>query len=209
MKTPVEVINIALARLNSDPISSLTEQTDLAKKIRPVWGITLETFLTAHEWSFAKKEDVPAALVLPANDNPSYRHAFALPQDCLKLRNVTRQGEKFRPFGQTRPARPGVRYEVMRYGDDRKQAIFTDVPEIAIEYTSSAAILDDFSPDALDALAFKVAYELSLNLAGATNRVQEMIQRYQVALALAMQNDVKTRETPRIGGHDYSDARRI
>lgn len=209
MKTPVHIVNIALARLDRDPMTSMSEPADMARKVRPVWQLVLETFLTEHEWSFAKKEDVPARLVLPDSDNPSYRYAFALPQDCLKMRKVTRSGEKYRLFGQTRPARPGVGYEVMRYGDDRKQAIFTDAQEIAIEYTSSAAILDDFSPDALDALAFKVAYELSLNVSGATARAQEMIQRHQMALTAAIKNDAKTRETPRINGHDYSDARRI
>ena len=79
--------------------------------------------------------------------------------------------------------------------------------DVVVEYTSGAAPLDDFSPDALDALASKLAAELCLNLKDATGRAQEMIQRYQVALSAAKQNDVPKTERRFMNGFEYSDIR--
>lgn len=206
MLTETDVANLALSRLSIDPIISITENTDRAKKVRPVWPVVFKTFLTAHEWSFAKKFDRPARLSLPANDPLPYRYAFAIPEDMVKLRSVMAP-ERRRLFGIVRPERREVMYEVMRYADTRKQAIFTESADIVIEYTSSATILDDFSPDAIDALASKLAAEVSLNMKNATERAQQLIQRYQMSLETAIRNDVKTTETRHMNGLEYSDIR--
>lgn len=206
MLTETDVANLALARLSFEPIVSIAEKTDRAKMVRPVWPVVLRTFLAAHDWSFAKREVKPARLALTNDGTIPYRYAYAFPDDMVKLRSV-RRATAIRWFGLARPERPEVAYEVMRYSDARQQAIFTDAADVVVEYTSGAAPLDDFSPDALDALASKLAAELCLNLKDATGRAQEMIQRYQVALSAAKQNDVPKTERRFMNGFEYSDIR--
>lgn len=205
MITETDIVNIALARLSIEPIASLAGD-GVAKQVRPVWPVVFRTFLTEHEWSFAAKFDNPARLALPVNDGLPYRYGYALPEDCLKLRNVTVPG-RWRWFGMARRERFSVEYEVMRYGDSRKQAVFTEWEAVRLEYTSDRANLDDFSPEAVDALSYKLAIEITLNAQKATQRAQELIQRYTVALDLAKRNDAKTTDARRLGGYDYSDAR--
>lgn len=208
MLTETDVANLALARLSDDPIVDIAEKTDRAKAVRPVWPVVFKTFLTAHEWSFAKKFDQPARLTLSASDPLPYPYAFAVPEDMLKMRGVYTK-ESVWLFGQSRPRRPGVIYEVMRYADARRMAIFTDCPDIVIEYTSSATLLDDFTPDALDAIASKLAAELCLNLNNASSRAQELLQRYQYSLEIAKRNDVKSTEPQYMNGFEYSDIRQV
>lgn len=206
MLTETDIANIALARLSDDPIVDIGENSDRAKAVRSVWPVVLKTFLTAHEWSFAKKFDRPARLNLPVNDPIPYAYAFAVPEDMLKIRGVY-MPHFILGMGISRPARPEVMYEVMRYADSRRMAIFTNADDVVVEYTSNATLLDDFSPDAVDALACKLAAELCLNLKNASARAQEMIQRYQFALEAAMRNDVKSTEQRFMNGYEYSDIR--
>ena len=207
MLTETDVANLALARVGLDPIVNIAENTDRAKMVRPVWPVVLKTFLAAHDWSFAKRETRPARLAIPSGEPMPYRFAYAFPDDLVKLRAV-RLASAARLFGMARPSRRDAVYEVMRYDADRKQAIFTDAEDAVVEYTSRAAPLDDYSPDAIDALACKLAVEICLNLENATARAREMIQRHEVAFAAAKLNDVPKMEPRRMNGFEYSDIRR-
>lgn len=209
MDSKTAIANVALARLSITPLASISENTDRAKKVRPVWDTTLATFLAEHEWSFAAAFAMPAKILLDSNKAYSYRNAFALPQDLIKLRKVTTADDRRLHMGMAVPDRRPVLFEVMRYDPERKQAIFTNADAIAVEYTTSAANLDDFSAEARDALACKLAVEIALNMKDATRRAQELIQRYEVALSRAMVNDSKTRSPRQLNGYDYTDARLI
>lgn len=208
MLTETEVANRALARLDLSPISSLEDDSPLAKKVRPVWGIVFASVLTAHDWSFARKYDRPARLATEFPEHFPYPYAFALPEDCLKVRNVIGQPTTIYSIGRLRHIEQ-AKYEVSRYGDARKQAIFADNENVVVCYTSGKTLLDDFSPDALDVLILKLAIDVALNVKNATQRVSELVQRYQVSLDAAIRNDLKSSSNPSIHGHEYSLARRF
>lgn len=207
MIVATDIANLALAQLDLDPIQSIDENSDKAKKVRPVWQTALETFLAAHEWSFAKRIVRPAELAIDAASFMPYRYAFALPENLVKLRALTRP-EKGRLFGRGRLEQPGVQYEVARYGGQRKQAIFTDCSDIVVEFTTSDVQLDDFSPEARAALASLLASEICLNMRNNSSRANELLQRYSVALETAKKNDAQSgREPVRMSGFHYTDAR--
>jgi hypothetical protein len=87
-----EVANLALGRLGvSLSIVDLdTENSTQAKIIRRHYKISLETLLERHGWNFATKY---APLLLQANDpNLGFSYQYALPADCLILREIAADG---------------------------------------------------------------------------------------------------------------------
>jgi hypothetical protein len=192
MFTDVEVANVALAKLTKDPIVSLTENTDRAKMIRPVFPVVFRRFLTTYDWSFATRQIKLPQLSLAPDVSMPHENGFALPADFMKLQKVL-------PFF--------AKYRVMRYANNKTPALFTNEPAIAIRYTSSAALIGDFSPAAVDALSCLLAVELALNLENGTQRAELLIQRYQDAFAAARRDDIKSRNAEEMGGHDYTASR--
>jgi hypothetical protein len=84
MSAKFNIINLALRRLGTDPISSIGEDTENYRKVDDIYKINLMSLLRAHPWNFAKKE---VALSLSA-DVPvldDYTYIFDLPTDYLRL----------------------------------------------------------------------------------------------------------------------------
>jgi len=195
--TETEIANLALARLNQDPIVSLEDGSDRGKKVRTIYPAAIATFLAAHEWQFARRIDIPARLDI---EPKAYQFAYALPEDCIKLISVSMR-EKARSFGERDSRRAPVPYEMI--GD----VVWTDCDRVCLEITTNRVAVSDFPAYATDALAFRVAAELSLVLKNSTARMQEMTQQYQMALSLAIKNDSKNVSVKRLGGVHYADAR--
>ncbi len=194
MFNEVDVANNALAKLSKDPIASLTENTDRAKMVRPVFPVVFRRFLTVYDWSFATRQSkLPQLSFAPEQDvSAPYENAFALPADFMKLQQVLPSFAKYR---------------VMRYANDKAPALFTNEPAVVIRYTSSAALVGDFLPAAVDALSCLLAVELTLNMDNSTQRAELLIQRYQDAFAAARRDDIKSKNVEKMGGHDYTAAR--
>ncbi len=202
MSTDIEIANLALARLSMESIASLTDGTDRAKKVRPVFLPVFRRFLTMHDWSFATRQIPLKLLAFPEEQiiSAPHRNAFALPADYVKM-------QAFFPNGMRHPAPTDFPYRVMRYANDRPQALFTDADSVEIRYTSSAALIGDFSPAAADALACLLAVELTLNIKNSTERAEMLIQRYQDALRSAIRDDIKSKSVEKMPGHGYTAAR--
>ena len=207
MLTPVDVANYALATNDLEPIASIDEASDRAKLIKPIWKPVFETFLAEHSWSFARTLASPARLAPDSKDPEPFRYAYALPEDCIKLVNVTSR-ETVRTFGDPRPKRPQIPYEVRRVGE-RGRAILANAENIVVEYVSNKTRIDDLTPQAFEALALRLAIEISLNLKNNNARAQVLLQRYQTALGAALVAEDTTSDRPRLGGSHYSDARII
>lgn len=82
----LSVCNQALAELPDAPIAALDEKSLQARECGRVYDACLAGLLEAHEWSFANKRVVLAAL---ANDRPNeWLYAYALPTDMGTPRSV-------------------------------------------------------------------------------------------------------------------------
>ena len=205
MLTPTDVANYALAANDLEPIASIDEASDRAKLIKPIWKPVFETFLAEHSWSFARALSSPARLAPDSKDPEPFRYAYALPEDCIKLVNVTLPAA-FRIYGDPVPKLPQIPYEVRRLGE-RGRAILANEENIIVEYVSNRTRIDDFTPQAYEALALKLAFEISLNIKNNNARAQVLLQRHQAALGAALVAEDATRDRPRLGGCHYSDAR--
>lgn len=199
MISPVHVVNLALARLTKEPIVSLDENTDRAKAAKPVWAISLHLFLNESEWSFARTERKAERIKLDEGQAAQFRYAYALPDDCIKLTGVRRDGGN--SFCRH------VDYRVARYDAGKRQAVLANAEGILIEYVTNRANLSDFPPEAIDALACRVACEIAMAMDNNTQRADQMMQFYELAVSKAKKNDVAKEPPRRMAGRDYTFAR--
>jgi len=88
MPTAVEIANMALLRVGSEPIVALTDTTDRAKACNTAWPFARRTVLRAHTWNVATARDY----IRPLDDyvsvvNPAWDYAtvYPLPANCLAV----------------------------------------------------------------------------------------------------------------------------
>ncbi len=88
MASDVSICNSALAKVNAQRITALTENTKAAKICNVILRPSLDFVTRAHPWSCAIARDVPALLAAaPAFE---WTYQFRLPTDpyCLRVLNV-------------------------------------------------------------------------------------------------------------------------
>jgi len=78
----VQIANFALTMIDANSISSLTEETEEARKVNAVFEMTRDELLEEFPWPFAIKR---ASLALLATA-PTYQYSYAyqIPTDCLR-----------------------------------------------------------------------------------------------------------------------------
>lgn len=87
MATAVSISNLALTVLGADRITSLSDNTENARRITAIYDSCLEDVLRAHPWNFAITRIKLSLLVsTPAF---GYDYEFQLPSDCLRVIEVS------------------------------------------------------------------------------------------------------------------------
>lgn len=203
MPNQLDVANLALGFINTEYINSINDDTPTASAVMHSWDSCFNALLQESEWSFAKRSVIPAKMTAtPA----TWAHAFSLPEDFIRMVNVVRP-RRMRVFGSMEPLRPGVDYEIQRVEAERHPAICTDIDDIAVEYISNRTLVEDFSPKAIEALAAKLAWKLSLILKHDSGWAEKMMQLYIYSLQDAVGADAVSR-SPRFNDvNGYNDAR--
>lgn len=207
MISPVDIANRALGMNDMQGIVSLEGDGESALMARDNWTASFETFLVDNDkgWSFAKKFDRPARLVGNENDPLPYLHAYSLPEDCIRVIEVGLP-ERGRLFGSPGLRRPEPVYEIMRYGDSRRQALHTDAENIVVTYVSNRTLLDDFSPLAIEALTIRLAAAIAVSLKS-FNRYADLLNLYETVKNRAILADTGGRNRQRLANSDYDDSR--
>ncbi len=85
--TKFDICNIALVKLEDEPISSFGDGTEGGRLCAAVYESARETVLTAHAWSCAARR-VSGLPQLSASPDHGYDAAYGLPRDCLKVTKV-------------------------------------------------------------------------------------------------------------------------
>jgi|TARA_R110000803_G_scaffold50766_2_gene105232 hypothetical protein len=83
MASAVDICNLALQRLGSKSISSLTEDSTSGRACNRIYEHARDSELRAHPWSFARSR---ATLAAEATDPDfGYSKQYPLPSDCLRI----------------------------------------------------------------------------------------------------------------------------
>ncbi len=188
MATKMEIVNLALANLSREPIQSLAEPNPEAFQIRVHWETALASVLRDHPWGFAMRRRKLAAL---ADAPVGFACAYAYPEDCIQARRVM-------------PAAP---FEIGRSPDGRIKAILTDAPDAALEYTTRLVPCEEFDPQFVSALSWRLAAELGLAVHADPQLHQIALSTYSMQLQQAKALDMRESSPPRLPDGDFLKAR--
>lgn len=85
-QTEIEAANLALGEIGEPPIGTFNDRTTRARKCALWFGTVRDDTQRAHDWGFNAAWFVPAMNPVPALGR--FKHRFAMPNDCLKVRDV-------------------------------------------------------------------------------------------------------------------------
>ncbi len=199
MASKMDIINLALANLSREPIQSLGEPNPEAFQLKAHWDTALASVLRDHPWGFAMRRKPLAAFA----DSPiGFAYAYAYPEDCIQARRVIPADGA----GSMR-GRAAFPFEIGRSLDGRHRAILTDLPGAALEYTSRQVPCEEFDPQFVVALAWRLAAELSLAIHADPQSHQSAIAAYSMQVRQAKALDMRESSSPRLPDGDFLASR--
>jgi hypothetical protein len=153
------LVNESLRMLGEVTITSFEEGTDVAATCAALAPTTIRACLTKHPWRFTLAKAQLAQLVAPPASE--YRRAFALPADCLVVRQAFQDGLSRTPF---------LDYE--RF----EQALLADVPALWIDYQREVPPRD-WPPPFREFVRFALADVFSIPVTGSLTAGDVMHRR--------------------------------
>lgn len=193
VESAVSICNRALCLVGGTRmISSLLEASTEATLCSSVYGPALRSLLAEHPWSWCRcVEALPPDSEAKA---PGFRYAYGFPAACLYLHRVFNEETENGAFRQ--------------FTMGGKRMICTDLYQAYAEYTKLPAE-DVFPPLFAEALAWRIAMELSVALSGGNiNKREHLANFYREAVGHAAAADAnECMEVPREWGGEYLRAR--
>lgn len=165
MATQLDICNIALSNIGCLPIQSLTDSSESSRLLLLNWDRCLESVLRDFPWAFATQVKY---LNMTEDEIPDYRYAYYYPPDCLKIQVLGRSIEHPEKF------------EIRSNGTNK--IIVTDTEHAVAKYTTKVSNSTLFDASFVEALAYKLSYEINNAKTGNAQQTQEMGARYQEAL---------------------------
>lgn len=184
MDTPAELSNVALARIGDrDFIDSLEENTPSARVCARLFPVARDTVLAAAPWPFATRR---ATLAEVAGETRSgWGYVYALPSDALVVRGIY-NASNLGPLA-TAAARTSYQLE----GSTTGRVLLSDQGEAEILYTARLEDLTKIPILVRDAIAWRLAAELSLALSVKPQVSAMFSQQYRQALASAIATEMR------------------
>lgn len=181
MAAKMDIINLALANLSREPIDNLEGKEAFQIKIH--WNTALSSVLRDHPWGFAMRRKPLAAL---AETPIGFSCAYAYPDDCVQARRILPLSDA----GAWR-RQAAFPFEIGRSADGRHKVILADLPAAALEYTTNLVPCEEFDPQFVNALAWRLAAEISLAMHADPQSHQAAIQTYSLQLRQAKAMDMR------------------
>jgi len=166
MASKVEIINMALTRIGSFPITSVEDDTENARAANRVYDICLKSILGECEWNFAKKrvllEEIDADDADLAWTTQDESYIYDKPSDIVRI------------FGNNAYKKADL---VMRV---EKDYIISNYSGLGIRYVFFEENTDKYSSKFTDAFADILARDLAYWLLNSAPMAEAMFQRYDV-----------------------------
>lgn len=168
MASSVDIANIALTMLSASRITSLTDNSENARRINAIYDHERDALLAEHNWNFAR-EQAQLSLLSDTPTLGNWDYIYQLPSDCLRI------------------IRMEYDYNFSRYGNK----LYTNATEAKIDYIKR--ITDDgaFSSLFVKAFACRLALELSYGITESSTQTEAMSRRYKAALDEAKWSDAQ------------------
>lgn len=165
MPDDTTICNLALAKIGSAHITSLSESSQPARACKLFFEQTRDEVLSAHPWVFSTRRATLSRLSETPEFGWSYQ--YQLPSDCLAVT-------------QLNGWQPLESRDLFEIEGDR---LLTDVGEAQIRYSARVTDSSKFSSTFVEALSVKLAAKLSYPLTGKTSEFTVEYERITAPLA--------------------------
>ena len=177
MASITDICNAAISHCGTrSKISAIDEGTAEANACLTHLALVRDATLRAFDWNFAR---LTAQLAELANPPARWRHKYALPTDCLRLRRLNdvpllALPETFCEIAADRDS-TGAFITVM----------LTQASPVAAIYTAQVADPLRWDPGFVDAMTYGLAARICFELTGKDDRVRTLTQLWQATLQRA------------------------
>jgi len=196
MASAVDICNIALGRLNIDPINDISPPvTAVEKACARLYPTARDDTLRSFPWNFAQKE-VQLSLVAGVT-KVGYEYVYAMPTDCVAARNIVSAAG--RNIEQ--------KYQVISNDAGTAKIILSNVAEMWLAYTSNDIATPLFDASFIDALSWRLAADLSVPLKFSAEIQTAMWQAHTSILAHAQANDAAEGKQEPFNSNPWTEAR--
>jgi hypothetical protein len=173
MASSVGMCNAALIRIGANEITSLTEDSEEARKCNARFQDTLDALLESHPWNFSIARATLAASATAPNHEWDYQ--YLLPQRPYCLRVVRLYSD----------------YEYKIEG----RYLLCNQEDVSIKYVKRVTDMNELSPMFRECFALYLGAELAYPLAGSNALRQELLGEFGVLIRQARSKDAQE-ETP-------------
>jgi len=163
MPTPTDLANAALIPLGAEPLESLDDPVETARLVRAVLAGVIDAVLRDHPWNCAIAR-APLARLAPDGTGGVFDHAYALPQDCLRVLDLDGVDAAFAIEGRR---------------------LLTDQTKVRLRYIRRIGP-EDFDSLLAAAVAAKLGATLAYRVTGLNRAAQQdAVQEYDRLLVVA------------------------
>lgn len=164
--TEVQICNIALTGLGASRITSLTQDSENARRCNVLYATLRDDLLRRHPWNFAVTRRQLAVL----DETPAfgYTYVYQLPADCLRVLSEQNSDTDYKIEGRK---------------------VFTDDTTIKIKYIARVTDTNIFSIDFSMALAAYLASTLAYSITNSNTVAEAASNTFNEKLSLAKAAD--------------------
>lgn len=181
----VAICNSALAKLGADRIVSLNDSSKQAQLCKEQYYKVRDELLRGHLWNFAtvRKELTP----LPTAPVWGYQNAFQLPTDCIRLVAIEEPDDAWSKEGT----------QVLYDGDT-----------LNITYISDDIPVSNFDATFSEALATRLAYDISYSIVQSVTLKQELDRQFNIKIREARSFDAQESKGQVVRANLWNTSRR-
>ncbi len=192
--TDLEICNLALTKLGQNRISAFTENSEPARLCNIFYEQTRDMLLREHNWNFATKIE---ALNLIANEEIiNYDYLYSFPSKCLFIMQV---------FDENKTEIN--EYEILLTTDTNTKCIASNTELAYIKYIKKITDTSKYDSLFIDALANKLAYELTMSLTGSQDTANNFLQLYNLSLNNAKRINMQEKHKKQTKVSQYLEVR--
>lgn len=186
MASRIAVWNMALGLLGTRTVTAESEHTPEAIQCRLYWDTSRRAALRAYPWRWAQRRGRLAAVPMPELYAEEWRHAYKLPDKCLRLHRVAAAGDcTNKPYWR------------LVSGDDGTSLVLSQVAQAVADYTTDVEDVSRWDDAFIRIMVFRLACDIAVPLLKNNSaKVQELEQRYRLALPEAHDADSNDSHDP-------------
>lgn len=171
----VDICNRAIQKVGGQPITSLSDASTSARAVNRCYELLRDSELRASNWNFAvKRAQLAASVTAPAW---GYTKQYPLPSDFLRLIDIRDHygvSETIGSLGQNE-----VDYSIESGDGDLKSILTNEGSPIYIRYVARVTNTGLFDPMFVEALAARIAVEISEEITNSNSKKQSLRDEYK------------------------------